>query len=300
MLYSAAPAHRSPRREAADGRPAERPAPAPAATPLVGREREQAALRDALAAALAGRGSLVLIGGEAGIGKTALAEALLAEAAAQGALVLVGRCYDLTETPPYGPWAEALGRAPRAPTTCPAPPDLAGRRRGAPARRRSSPQVRDYLAALAAAPAAGPPAGRPALGRPRLPRPAARPRARPRRPAPPAPRHLPRRRADPPPPALRAPARSWCARPAPRGSTCARSTRPALARAGRGALRPAPTADAARLVAYLRGARGGQRLLHRASCCGRWRRRARCAATADGWALGDLGAVRAAARRCGR
>jgi hypothetical protein len=34
------------------------------ATPLVGREREQAAL--------AGRGSLVLVGGEAGIGKTAL------------------------------------------------------------------------------------------------------------------------------------------------------------------------------------------------------------------------------------
>src|SRR3954447_22047090 len=85
------------------------PAPAP---PLVGRERELGALRDALAAALAGRGALVLIGGEAGIGKTALAEALLAEAGAHGALVLIGRCYDLSETPPYGPWAEALARAP--------------------------------------------------------------------------------------------------------------------------------------------------------------------------------------------
>ncbi len=87
--------------------------PAHAIPPLVGRERELAALRDALAAVLAGRGSLVLIGGEAGIGKTALAEALLAEAAAQGATVLVGRCYDLSETPPYGPWADALARAPR-------------------------------------------------------------------------------------------------------------------------------------------------------------------------------------------
>ncbi|MFN8514136.1 MAG: hypothetical protein U0841_16430 [Chloroflexia bacterium] len=37
-------------------------------------------MRDHLAAALAGRGSLVLIGGAAGIGKTALAEALCAEA----------------------------------------------------------------------------------------------------------------------------------------------------------------------------------------------------------------------------
>jgi len=83
------------------------------ATPLVGRDRELASLRAHLDAALVGHGSLVLIGGEAGIGKTALAEATLAEAADRGALVLAGRCYDLSETPPYGPWAEALGRAPR-------------------------------------------------------------------------------------------------------------------------------------------------------------------------------------------
>ncbi|MGN6359768.1 MAG: helix-turn-helix transcriptional regulator [Thermomicrobiales bacterium] len=81
----------------------------PIAPPLVGREREQAVLRAALAAALAGRGAFVLIGGEAGIGKTALAEWVLAEATEQGALALVGRCYDLSETPPYGPWAEIFG-----------------------------------------------------------------------------------------------------------------------------------------------------------------------------------------------
>src|SRR5690242_13998696 len=98
------------------------PVPTPA-SPLVGREREFAILRDALAAALAGCGSLGLIGGEAGIGKTALAEATLVNARAQGALVLVGRCYDLSETPPYGPWHEALARAPRA-DDLPAPPDL--------------------------------------------------------------------------------------------------------------------------------------------------------------------------------
>ena len=77
---------------------------------LVGREREQAVLRDHLAAALAGQGSLVLIGGEAGIGKTALAEGAVPGGDEQGALVLVGRCYDLTETPPYGPWVELFGR----------------------------------------------------------------------------------------------------------------------------------------------------------------------------------------------
>ena len=84
-------------------------------TPLFGRGREQALLRDALAAALAGHGSLVLLGGEAGIGKTALAEALLAEATTQGASVLIGHSYDLTETPPYGPWRELFDRAPAGP-----------------------------------------------------------------------------------------------------------------------------------------------------------------------------------------
>ncbi len=78
--------------------------------PLVGRERELATLRTRLDAALAGQGGLVLIGGEAGIGKTALADALCREAAASGVLVRVGRCYDLTETPPYGPWLEIFGR----------------------------------------------------------------------------------------------------------------------------------------------------------------------------------------------
>jgi predicted ATPase len=85
--------------------------PAPGAPfALVGRERELGVLRERLTAALTGHGGLVLISGEAGIGKTALAESLCHEAADQGALVLVGRCYDLTETPPYGPWVELFAR----------------------------------------------------------------------------------------------------------------------------------------------------------------------------------------------
>ena len=79
--------------------------------PLVGREQEQALLREKLAAMLAGRGSLVLIGGEAGIGKTALAEALCREAEEQGALVLVGRCYDLTRDAALWPVDRSLRAA---------------------------------------------------------------------------------------------------------------------------------------------------------------------------------------------
>jgi DNA-binding CsgD family transcriptional regulator len=56
-----------------------------------------------------GRGQLVLLGGEAGVGKTTIAEALCREAADRGALALAGHCYDLTDTPPYGPWTDAFG-----------------------------------------------------------------------------------------------------------------------------------------------------------------------------------------------
>ena len=74
--------------------------------PIVGRDGELDILRRRLADVVAERGGLELIGGEAGIGKTALATTLAAEAAEAGARVLVGRCYDRTEPPPYGPWTE--------------------------------------------------------------------------------------------------------------------------------------------------------------------------------------------------
>jgi MoxR-like ATPase len=45
---------------------------------LVGRAQERVVLREELAAALGGRGRLVLLGGEAGIGKTTLAQDLRA------------------------------------------------------------------------------------------------------------------------------------------------------------------------------------------------------------------------------
>ena len=82
---------------------------------LVGRTQEQVFLREELVAALGGRGRLVLLGGEAGIGKTTLAKNLGREANALGAYVLSGNCYDLTNTPPYGPWLDLVANCPASP-----------------------------------------------------------------------------------------------------------------------------------------------------------------------------------------
>ena len=78
------------------------------ATTLVGREREQEQLNELLTAACAGNGQLAMVSGEAGIGKTTLVRDLVGRAREQSALVLSGACYDLTTTPPYGPWTEAI------------------------------------------------------------------------------------------------------------------------------------------------------------------------------------------------
>ncbi len=59
--------------------------------PFVGRAKHLAELRAALDEAVAGRGSLVLITGEPGIGKTRLAEHLALDAAPRGAAMPVGR-----------------------------------------------------------------------------------------------------------------------------------------------------------------------------------------------------------------
>jgi DNA-binding SARP family transcriptional activator/tetratricopeptide (TPR) repeat protein len=94
--------------------PAARPAPPPTApaapappVPLVGREPEWAALLEAYAA-VAGDGRLVVIEGEAGIGKTRLAAELAAHARAKGASVVSGRCYEEEAGVAYGPFVDGL------------------------------------------------------------------------------------------------------------------------------------------------------------------------------------------------
>ena len=77
---------------------------------LVGRERERGSLRQALDASMNGRGALVLVSGEAGIGKTTLVEDLAWQARQCGVLVFSGGCYDLATSPPNGAWREAFRR----------------------------------------------------------------------------------------------------------------------------------------------------------------------------------------------
>src|SRR5215207_9634174 len=82
---------------------------------LVGRSREQEILRAELAAVRSGSGRFVLLGGEAGIGKTSLARDLIHEAATLGWRGLVGSCFDLSNTPPYGPWLDLFEECRRDP-----------------------------------------------------------------------------------------------------------------------------------------------------------------------------------------
>ncbi len=80
----------------------------PSVKPFVGRTRELAALTAALDAARHGRGTLVLVAGEPGIGKTRLAEEACRSASSQGMQVLTAHCHERGASPPYWMWTEAL------------------------------------------------------------------------------------------------------------------------------------------------------------------------------------------------
>ncbi|MFP5317026.1 MAG: BTAD domain-containing putative transcriptional regulator [Acidimicrobiia bacterium] len=80
---------------------------APPDSLFVGRREPLARLERAWEEACGGRARVVVVRGEAGIGKTSVARAIAAHAQGSGGLVLHGRC-DEEEGIPYQPFAEAL------------------------------------------------------------------------------------------------------------------------------------------------------------------------------------------------
>jgi class 3 adenylate cyclase len=76
---------------------------------LVGRAAQLEALEDALLAADRGEGQVVILAGEAGMGKTRLAEELQSAARRAGTVVMEGSCSEAELALPYLPFLEAIG-----------------------------------------------------------------------------------------------------------------------------------------------------------------------------------------------
>jgi DNA-binding SARP family transcriptional activator len=88
------------------------PPPAtPGVTRFIGRERELALLVDVVERAAVGHGGLVLIGGDAGVGKSRLAAEIARRARARGFVTSTGCCYERRGDLPYMPWVEILESA---------------------------------------------------------------------------------------------------------------------------------------------------------------------------------------------
>jgi tetratricopeptide (TPR) repeat protein len=77
-------------------------------TAFVGRETERGVIRAAIDRALGGHGSLVMLGGGSGVGKTRLAMEMAEYASQLGFRCSVGRCYEREEPFPYLPFVEIL------------------------------------------------------------------------------------------------------------------------------------------------------------------------------------------------
>ena len=91
-----------------DPRPAREAAPESPRRVFVGREGELDVLVRALEATVAGRGRVVLVAGEPGIGKSRLIDELMGQARARAARVIVGRCWEAGGAPAYWPWVQSL------------------------------------------------------------------------------------------------------------------------------------------------------------------------------------------------
>jgi hypothetical protein len=82
---------------------------------IIGRDSELEQLDAALSDALEGRGSVFLLSGEPGIGKTRLAQELSAHAAERGAAVHWGRAWESEGAPVAWPWVQILRACARRP-----------------------------------------------------------------------------------------------------------------------------------------------------------------------------------------
>ncbi len=80
----------------------------PGEIPFVGRKKELEALEGAMDAGREQRGSMVLITGEPGIGKSRLIEEFADRASRQGVRAYLGRCPEVDGAPPFWPWTQLL------------------------------------------------------------------------------------------------------------------------------------------------------------------------------------------------
>ncbi len=80
------------------------------ASHFVGRDSELNLFRSLRQAAAAGRGAVVAISGDHGVGKTRLAREILADAERAGNVVLWAQGYDDEGSPAYWPWTELIQR----------------------------------------------------------------------------------------------------------------------------------------------------------------------------------------------
>jgi tetratricopeptide (TPR) repeat protein len=80
-------------------------------TTFVGREAEREAIRMIIDRALSGQGSLIMLGGGPGVGKSRLAMEMSEYASQLGFKCLVGHCYERDEPYPYLPFVEIIESA---------------------------------------------------------------------------------------------------------------------------------------------------------------------------------------------
>ncbi|HEV3011879.1 MAG TPA: AAA family ATPase, partial [Actinomycetota bacterium] len=83
---------------------------------IIGRDHPAGLLRAEVARAADSHGGLVLVTGEAGIGKTTLVGGAADEARRRGALVLSGSCWGSDSAPGYWPWVQVVRGLRRAAT----------------------------------------------------------------------------------------------------------------------------------------------------------------------------------------